>query len=37
MLKGHSVAELWSQVWPSLAFMLAVTAPGLRCYRRTID
>jgi ABC-2 type transport system permease protein len=37
MLKGTGVGELWPQVWPILAFMLAVILLGLRFYRRTLD
>jgi ABC-2 type transport system permease protein len=37
MLKGASLMELWPQVWPILAFMLAVIAVGLLVYRRTLD
>jgi len=37
MLKGNTVAELWPQMWPILAFMLAVIAIGLRFYKRTLD
>jgi hypothetical protein len=28
---------LWPQIWPILAFMLAVIVIGLRFYRRTLD
>jgi ABC-2 type transport system permease protein len=37
MLKGSGLAELWPQIWPILAFMLAVIAIGLRLYKRTLD
>ena len=37
MLKGNGLAELWPQMWPIAAFMLAVIAIGLRSYRRTLD
>jgi ABC-2 type transport system permease protein len=37
MLKGSGLAELWPQIWPILAFMLAVIAIGLRFYKRTLD
>jgi len=37
MLKGNTVVELWPQIWPILAFMLAVIAVGLRFYKRTLD
>jgi ABC-2 type transport system permease protein len=37
MLKGNELHELWPQIWPILAFMLAVIAIGLRFYKRTLD
>jgi len=37
MLKGNALADLWPQIWPILAFMLAVLALGLAKYRRTLD
>jgi ABC-2 type transport system permease protein len=37
MLKGSGLAELWPQMWPIGAFMLAVIAIGLRSYKRTLD
>ena len=37
MLKGNTLVELWPQIWPILAFMLAVIAVGLRFYKRTLD
>jgi ABC-2 type transport system permease protein len=37
MLKGSGLAELWPQMWPIAAFMLAVIAIGLRFYKRTLD
>jgi ABC-2 type transport system permease protein len=37
MLKGNGLGELWPQVWPIAAFMLAVIAIGLRFYKRTLD
>jgi len=37
MLKGTSLNELWPQVWPIVAFMLAVIAIGLGFYKRTLD
>ncbi len=37
MLKGNGIMVLWPQVWPILAFMLAVIAVGLRFYRSTLD
>jgi ABC-2 type transport system permease protein len=37
MLKGNELPELWPQIWPILAFMLAVILLGLRFYKRTLD
>ncbi len=37
MLKGNGLAELWPNVWPIFAFMLAVIALGLGVYRKTLD
>jgi len=37
MLKGNELAELWPQIWPIVAFMLAVILLGLRFYKRTLD
>jgi ABC-2 type transport system permease protein len=37
LLKGNTLAELWPQIWPIVAFMLAVIGLGLRFYRRTLD
>jgi ABC-2 type transport system permease protein len=37
MLKGNGFFELWPQVWPILAFMLAVILIGLGFYKRTLD
>ena len=37
MLKGNVLHELWPQIWPIAAFMLAVIAIGLGFYRRTLD
>jgi ABC-2 type transport system permease protein len=37
LLKGNALPDLWPQVWPILAFMLAVIALGLKLYRRTLD
>jgi len=37
LLKGNGLDVLWPQVWPILAFMLAVILIGLRFYRRTLD
>ena len=37
MLKGNVLQDLWPQIWPIVAFMLAVIAVGLGFYRRTLD
>ena len=37
MLKGTALPELWPQIWPIVAFMLAVIAIGLGFYKRTLD
>jgi ABC-2 type transport system permease protein len=37
LLKGSPLAELWGQIWPIAAFMVAVIAIGLGFYRRTLD
>ncbi|HEX7220443.1 MAG TPA: ABC transporter permease [Burkholderiales bacterium] len=37
MLKGTPLLDLWPQIWPLFAFMLAVIAIGVRFYKRTLD
>ena len=37
LLKGAPIDVLWGQVWPIVAFMVAVVAIGLRIYRSTLD
>jgi ABC-2 type transport system permease protein len=37
MLKGNTIADLWPQIWPILAFMAIVILIGLRFYKRTLD
>jgi len=37
MLKGNALGDLWPQLWPIAAFMLAVIAIGLAFYKRTLD
>jgi len=37
MLKGNELGELWPQIWPIVAFMVAVILLGLRFYKRTLD
>ncbi len=37
MLKGNVLQDLWPQIRPIVAFMLAVIAVGLGFYPRTLD
>jgi ABC-2 type transport system permease protein len=37
MLKGSGFAEVWPDIWPLLAFLLAVSALAIRRYRQTLD
>ena len=37
MLKGNTLVELWPNMWPIMAFMLAMIGLGLLVYRRTLD
>ncbi|MBH9578680.1 ABC transporter permease [Inhella proteolytica] len=37
MLKGSTAAELWPDVWPLAAFLLAVSLVAVARYRRTLD
>lgn len=37
LLKGNTIYDLWPQVWPIFAFMIAVLTLGLKVYRRTLD
>ena len=37
MLKGNGLVELWPNIWPILAFMMAAMAVGLAVYRKTLD
>jgi ABC-2 type transport system permease protein len=37
MLKGNTLVELWPNIWPIMAFMLAMIGLGLLVYRRTLD
>ena len=37
LLKGTTLHELWSSIWPILGFMGAVLLIGLKFYRRTLD
>jgi len=37
LLKGNGIAEALPEAWPIVAFMLVVTAIGLRAFRSTLD
>ena len=37
MLKGNTLAELWPNIWPILAFTLVMIALGQLVYRKTLD
>ena len=37
LLKGNDWAEIWPNVWPIAAFLLAVALLALRRYRQTLD
>lgn len=37
LLKGQGWYDLWPNLWPLAAFMLAVIALGLKFYKRTLD
>lgn len=37
MLKGNTLAELWPNMWPIMAFIAAMIGLGLLVYRRTLD
>jgi ABC-2 type transport system permease protein len=37
MLKGNSMAELWPQLWPMLAFTVVAVFIALKRYRQTLD
>ena len=37
MLKGNSIAGLWPELWPMLAFMAVAGAIALKRYRQTLD
>jgi ABC-2 type transport system permease protein len=37
MLKGNGLAEVWPEIWPMLAFLLAVSALAMARYRQTLD
>jgi ABC-2 type transport system permease protein len=37
MLRGNSIADLWPELWPMLAFMVVAAAVALKRYRQTLD
>ena len=37
LLKGNGVAELWSELWPMLVFLLLAGVLALKRYRQTLD
>jgi ABC-2 type transport system permease protein len=37
MLKGNTLAQLWPELWPMLAFMAVAVFVALKRYRRTLD
>ena len=37
MLKGSGMADVWSDIWPILAFLGAVSAIAMARYRQTLD
>jgi ABC-2 type transport system permease protein len=37
MLKGNTIAELWPELWPMLAFMAVAVVIALRRYKQTLD
>jgi ABC-2 type transport system permease protein len=37
MLKGSTLADTWTDIWPLLAFLLVVSALALLRYRQTLD
>lgn len=37
MLKGIGIADAWTDVWPMLAFLLAVSVLAMLRYRQTLD
>ncbi len=37
LLKGNGLAEVLPELWPIVAFFLAVMAIALKRYRRTLD
>jgi ABC-2 type transport system permease protein len=37
MLKGNALADVWTDIWPLLAFLFAVSVLALLRYRQTLD
>lgn len=37
MLKGNGLADVWPDVWPLMAFLLAVSVLAVKRYRQTLD
>ena len=37
MLKGNGFADVWTDIWPLIAFLLAVSALALLRYRQTLE
>jgi ABC-2 type transport system permease protein len=37
MLKGNTIAELWPELWPMLAFMAVAVFIALKRYKQTLD
>ena len=37
MLKGSGLPDVWGEIWPMLAFLLAVSALAIARYRQTLD
>lgn len=37
LLKGNGVAEIWPEMWPIIAFVLASAALAMKQYRQTLD
>ena len=37
MLKGNALADVWTDIWPLLAFPFVVSVLALLRYRQTLD
>jgi len=37
MLKGSGLPDVWGEIWPMLAFLLAVSVLAIARYRQTLD